>query len=330
MTTDHIVIGDLRPRVQYVADGTVRDFAYPFPIFKAADLEVWLGEVRATAGFTTTGAGSDGGGTVSFGAAPVAGTLVTLRRRLAVQRVSDFQEGGAFRAKVVNDELDYQTAVLQQLEVDLSRALRLAPTDPSTASLVLPPPQPGKAIGWNADASGLTNDPADFAQARADVQATLTAAQAAAAQAAASAQQAAAATEAILIPTVDAQEAALMAQAARDAAQAAGAAAATDAAAADASATAVAGEAAATGQWTAEAQTLVWLAERNAAAVGDAVTAAQGARAEALGAAETTLLDRIAAERAADRATLAAATAAAALIGTRPGQALPGWARIDT
>ncbi|GAA0595333.1 hypothetical protein [Caenispirillum bisanense] len=223
MSTDHIVIGDLRPRVQYVANGTVRDFAYPFPIFKSDDLEVWLNDAQATGGYTVAGAGVSAGGTVTFATAPAAGVRVTLRRRLVIRRVTDFQEGGAFRAKVVNDELDFQTAALQQLEVDLSRCLRLSPTDPATASLVLPTPQPGKAIGWNAAGTGLTNDPGDFAQVRADVQARLTAAQTAAAQAAASAQVAQQATEAILIPTVDAQEAAIMAQASRDAAQAAAA-----------------------------------------------------------------------------------------------------------
>lgn len=328
MSTDHIVIGDLRPRVQYVADGTLRDFPYPFPIFKNTDLEAWLNDTPTTAGFTVAGAGAPAGGTVTFATAPAAGVRVTLRRRLVIRRVTDFQEGGAFRAKVVNDELDYQTAALQQLEVDLSRCLRLSPTDPAAVSLTLPTPQPGKAIGWNTTGTGLTNDPGDFAQARADIQARLTAAQAAAAQAAASAQVAQAATEAILIPTVDAQEAAIMAQASRDSAQAAAGTAAHSAGAAATSAAAVAGEAAATQQWTAEAQTLVWLTERNSAAVALAITAAETARAEAITAADGALFDRLQAERAADRAVATATDAVTTAVGIAPGQALPAWAAI--
>ena len=30
---EHITIGDVAPRVQYVADGVLADFTFPFPIF---------------------------------------------------------------------------------------------------------------------------------------------------------------------------------------------------------------------------------------------------------------------------------------------------------
>ena len=39
---EHITIGDVAPRVQYVADGAQAAFTYPFPIFDDADLEVRL------------------------------------------------------------------------------------------------------------------------------------------------------------------------------------------------------------------------------------------------------------------------------------------------
>lgn len=328
MTIEHITIGDLRPRVQYVADGTVRAFAYPFPVFTAADLEVWLGEARAAAGYAVDSAGASTGGTVSFAAPPPAGTRVTLRRRLVIRRLSDFQEGGAFRAKVVNDELDYQTAVLQQLEVDVSRCLRLSPTDPSGASLVLPPPRPGRAIGWNADATGLTDDPADFAGTRADVQAMRDAAEAAAHAAGASAAAAGGSAAAINATMQSVEDAAAVAGSARDMADAAAVDAAAAARAAAASAATVAGEAAATQRWSEDVQTLVWLAGRNAGAVADAGAAAAEARAAAEVAAESALLDRVAADRAADRAATAAGSALAQAVGTGPGQILPGWVSL--
>lgn len=327
-STGHITIGDLRPRVQYVADGTVTAFSYPFPIFDTDNLEVHLDQTPQTAGFTVTGAGDSAGGTVTFDTAPAAGALVTLRRRLAVKRVSDFQEGGAFRAKVVNDELDYQTAVIQQMEVDISRCLRLSPTDPSTAALDLPPVTPGKAIGWNDDGTGLTNDPADFVQVRADVQAKVDAAQAHADAAAASAQQAADATEAILLPTVDAQEAAIAAEASETSAAASASAAAASETAAAASAAAVTGEAQAAAQWSGEAQTLLWITDRNRLQVSDAAATAASARAAAETAAADALLSRVQAEIAADRAASAAQTATTVVVGTAPWQVLPNWAAV--
>jgi hypothetical protein len=131
--SEHIVIGDISPRVQYVANGTQTAFTYPFPIFVAADMKVFLGAALQTAGYTVAGAGASSGGTVTFAAAPANGTRVTLQREIAVARTSDFVEGGAFRAKTVNDELDRLTAMLQEQRDRALRALAALPTDAGTA-----------------------------------------------------------------------------------------------------------------------------------------------------------------------------------------------------
>ncbi|MCW9039385.1 MAG: phage tail fiber protein [Rhodospirillales bacterium] len=137
--TDHITIGDVAPRIQYAADGAQTDFTYPFPVFADADMEAYIDDALKilTADYTVSGAGSSEGGVVTFASAPAAGVTVTLRRRLAIRRTTDFQEGGAFRAKVINDELDYQTAAIQQVADELSRVVRLDPTD-ADAALTLP------------------------------------------------------------------------------------------------------------------------------------------------------------------------------------------------
>jgi hypothetical protein len=150
---DHIVIGDIRPRVQYTADGTQAVFTYPFPIFAAADLKVYLGEALQAAGFSVAGAGQSAGGSVTFAAPPAAGTRVTLVRALAIARTSDFQEGGAFRAKTLNDELDRQTAFVQEVGERIERAIVAAPTE-SAAPLVLPPPAERANALLGFDAAG--------------------------------------------------------------------------------------------------------------------------------------------------------------------------------
>ncbi|RAU23804.1 hypothetical protein CU669_01570 [Paramagnetospirillum kuznetsovii] len=187
--TDHIQVGDAAPRIQYAASGSQTAFTFPFPVFTAADLEVWLDQTRQTTpAYSISGVGISSGGTVLFAAPPVPGALVTLRRRLSIARTSDYQEDGIIRAKVLNDELDYQTAALQQVAEDVGRAAKRSFLSASSADLTLPEPEPGKAIGWNADGSGLTNDPAEFAACTATV--TAQAAQAAASAATASTQAA--------------------------------------------------------------------------------------------------------------------------------------------
>lgn len=155
----HIQIGDVSPRIQYTADGVQTQFTYPFAIFQNADLQVYRNAALQSTGFTVSGAGNSAGGTASFTIAPTAGEVVTLARRLSIERVSDFQESGEFRSKVLNDELDYLTAVVQQVADDQSRALQRAITETASVEVTLPNPQAGAVLAWNAAANGFVNGP---------------------------------------------------------------------------------------------------------------------------------------------------------------------------
>ncbi|MDY6407652.1 MAG: hypothetical protein SPL08_02995, partial [Pseudomonadota bacterium] len=69
-----------------------------------------------------------------------------------------FQEGGALRADVLNDELDYQIACQQQIADNLNRSFVLPPyANGNDVDLSLPEPSAGKAIVWNASGTGLEN-----------------------------------------------------------------------------------------------------------------------------------------------------------------------------
>ena len=72
MAETHIQIGDITPRIQYTGDGVQTLFTYPFPIFQAADMEVFLDNVKQATGFTVNGAGQSAGGDVTFDSAPAA------------------------------------------------------------------------------------------------------------------------------------------------------------------------------------------------------------------------------------------------------------------
>ena len=148
--TEHIKIGNVTPRIQFIGNGISQHFFYPFAIFMEKDLEVYLNDVKIDSGFTVSGAGSSVGGTVTFSAAPGVGVIVTLRRSLAIQRMTDFQESGDFRAATLNDELDYQTAALQNLAADAAMAVRVSQTD-QPVSLVLPKKaeRAGKILGFD-------------------------------------------------------------------------------------------------------------------------------------------------------------------------------------
>jgi hypothetical protein len=150
---NHIQISDVTPWIQYAADGSQTQFSYPFPIFVENDLEVFTGDTKEISGYSVLGAGNSYGGSITFDTPPASGVVVTLRRSLAIERITDFQQSGAFRAKDINDELDYLTAALQQVADDVGRAVRLSSTD-EAADLELPSKdeRANKVLGF--DASG--------------------------------------------------------------------------------------------------------------------------------------------------------------------------------
>lgn len=194
---DAIVIGDVRPRVRYVADGMQGVYIYPFVIFTANDLDVYLDENLQNAGYQVSGVGQNGGGSLTFNAIPATGVIITIQRRLVIERTSDFAEGGAFRASVINQELDRLTAVQQQLEDDLERSFRLPPFD-SDVNMILPDQDTRRGGVLAFDETGapvIGAGVTDIANAEANAQTAIAARDAAlAAQAAGEAAAAAAVT----------------------------------------------------------------------------------------------------------------------------------------
>ena len=155
----HIKIGDVSPRDQYLVKTAQTTFTYSFPIFRDQDLEVYHDDILQTTGFTIAGSGNSAGGEVTFLTAPAAGTVVTLARRLAIERQTDFQESGEFRSKVLNDELDYLTAAVQQVAEDQSRSAHLGVTELVEVDVTLPSPQANATLIWNGSANGFVNGP---------------------------------------------------------------------------------------------------------------------------------------------------------------------------
>jgi hypothetical protein len=121
---EHIRIGDVAPRVHYVADGAQSAYVYPFPIFASEDLELHVDGLPVASGYGVSGEGNSEGGLVSFAVPPAAGAKLVLRRRLTMERVTDYQPNGVLRANTLNDELDRQVAALQELREDLTGTLR--------------------------------------------------------------------------------------------------------------------------------------------------------------------------------------------------------------
>jgi len=160
MTTVRIPRGI--PRAQYTADGTRTVFTFPFPIFSADDLDVWIDTAPVATGFTVSGAGRTEGGEVTFDRAPDRGDVVLLSRRVPIERVVDFSESGPLSAGSLNTQLDKLTACLQQTAADQERMLRYLDNDlPASGILPTRSERAGRVLAFDEAGAPTTVAPVD-------------------------------------------------------------------------------------------------------------------------------------------------------------------------
>lgn len=136
------------------ANGVTTVFPYEFMIAAAGDITVELDGVVTTTGFTLTGVGEEGGGTIVFSTAPANGVVVLRYLDSELSRATDYQQFGDLNADTVDQDFDRLWLAMQSLALKLGLCVR-API--SSASGVLPEPVANNVIGWNATATGFEN-----------------------------------------------------------------------------------------------------------------------------------------------------------------------------
>lgn len=113
-------------------NGATTAFATGFQFIANADLQVIVTSSTGvetiktlTTDYTVTGAGSSGGGTVTFLVAPAAGTKVNIRSNVTLDQQTDYAEGGSFAANTHETALDKLTKVAQQIKEITDRSIKL-------------------------------------------------------------------------------------------------------------------------------------------------------------------------------------------------------------
>lgn len=143
-----LVINDISPRIQYTAGTGQTTFPYPFPIFEDTDMVVDIdGDIKVlTTDYTVTNAGDSAGGDVVLVTAASGGEIVTIYRDVPVERTTDFQQNGQYRSSVINLELDRIVAMIQQIERDIGRAVKVSIVSDNPGDLT---PAPTTVIGYD-------------------------------------------------------------------------------------------------------------------------------------------------------------------------------------
>jgi microcystin-dependent protein len=136
-----MTIETTQTRVDYSGNGVTTAFAIPYDFFGLDELRVIL---RTAAGaetlwvrgvnYTVTG-GSGGTGTLTATVAPATGTTLVIRRDTDRLQTADYVSNDDFPAETHELVADRAVAMVQELEEQLGRTLRVAETDAPLAPL---------------------------------------------------------------------------------------------------------------------------------------------------------------------------------------------------
>lgn len=124
-------------RNDYVGTGVVDVYQYNFKIFDEGDLLVTTKDTTGTEStlvlnvdYTVDGAGDDAGGEVTLLDGPLTADYgITIRRVLDIKQPTDIRNQGAFFPSIHEDAFDRLTMLVQQLQDQVNRSLKLAETD---------------------------------------------------------------------------------------------------------------------------------------------------------------------------------------------------------
>lgn len=157
-----IEAGNIKPRIQFTADGVQREFQFFFKIYEPENVKVYIEDVEQDSGYSLSTKEDVQGGIITFDTAPESGKLVTIYRELELKRTTNFKEGGPFRSSNVNSEFDYQLSCLEQLEDSIGRTVTFPQYAPTNLNINLPMPDAGKSIIWSEDEGRLVNSKYQF------------------------------------------------------------------------------------------------------------------------------------------------------------------------
>lgn len=149
-------------RIQYLGNGAQTAFVINFTFLNNTDLTVLDTDPVTGADttrqlgvdYTLTGAGVQGGGTITFTVAPVNLHKITISRQVALVQATVLVPNDALPAKTLETTDDYQMMAIQQINDLLSRSIIFPLTETIGANTQLPNAlsRAGKLLGF--DASG--------------------------------------------------------------------------------------------------------------------------------------------------------------------------------
>ncbi len=150
----------------YVSTGSIVAMPYEFRLFDLtakSDMVIQVGSaIQSNDDFTITGGETDAGGHVTPLSAIPAGTVVVIRRKTNLERITGYAGAKSLRINVMELDADRMIAALQEHAEELGRAVKMPASGDDAAVLDLPDPVANRALKWNAAANGFENTDQDL------------------------------------------------------------------------------------------------------------------------------------------------------------------------
>lgn len=126
-------------RNDYVSSSGQTVFPYTFQILLASDLKVLKNGVALTLNndYSVSNAGVAGGGSITLNVGASSGDSLSVFLAMPIDRTTQYQNAGDFLASDVNGDFDKGYIAMNQLQTDISRAIRLKDQDP-TVDMTIP------------------------------------------------------------------------------------------------------------------------------------------------------------------------------------------------
>ena len=118
-------------RLSYISDGSTGAFPYTFLVLSAAELWVYVDDIRQpSTAYLVSNLGVGSGGTVTLAATPDSGARVDLIRATDQTQQVNLQEGDKLPSEAVEGMFDKAYAAIQDIGEQVTRAVKVPPTSP--------------------------------------------------------------------------------------------------------------------------------------------------------------------------------------------------------
>jgi hypothetical protein len=147
-------------KVSYSGNGSTTAFSVGFYFLATSHLKVVLRAADGTetvktlgTDYSVSGAGNPSGGTVTMGTAPASGVTLVIARNVPQTQLVDYQPNDPFPANTHEQALDQLTMEVQQLQEQVTRAIKLSLTNTMTSTefTVGASDRANKVLGFDSD-----------------------------------------------------------------------------------------------------------------------------------------------------------------------------------